>query len=39
VLEVDYQLVAAELERISANSDETVEEKIEKMKSWKKCQK
>ena len=38
-LEVDYRLVTAELERCLSESEENSEEKAEKIREWKKCQK
>lgn len=39
LFEVDYRLVTAELERSANESEENAEEKAEKLREWKKCQK
>jgi len=36
LFEVDYQLIAQEMERLAEGKDETEEEKIKKIKEWKK---
>ena len=35
LFEVDYQLIAQEMERLAEEKDETEEEKIKKIKEWK----
>jgi hypothetical protein len=39
LLEVDYRIIAAELERSAGENGENTEEKLEEMREWKKCQK
>ena len=36
LFEVDYLLITQEIERIAEGKDETEQEKIKKMKEWKK---
>ena len=36
LFEVDYQLVSREMKRLTEGKDESEEEKIKKMKEWKK---
>lgn len=39
LLEVDYRIIATELERSAGESGENPEEKLEKMRKWKERQK